>query len=270
MTSFDKVLSDIFDRDADRRFESAQEEREVILKARQGDNDAFVALLYAYGYTLRSQVSRFKEILGREEAISVAMTSVTETIHTAKIDRLAGTIRQRLANDLQMAADQQHGFTIPSRSMKRFFAILKAADGNVFEAARIAPDYAMSRELFLTILSAVRNTASYDGLTTAEGENSWVTDGGQSADGSRDLAAEPLIGPIRSTEQIMEDEILVEAAFAAVDDLERTVCELTYGFTEYDPLPDAEIGRRLGLSRQKTQRTRAGALGKMRKALGVA
>lgn len=68
----------------------------------------------------------------------------------------------------------------------------------------------------------------------------------------------------------VEDRLLVEAAFAAVDDLEEEVCRLAYGFSDYDPIPDSEVGYGLGLSRPKVQRVRASALGKMRDAAGVA
>ncbi|WP_157601800.1 hypothetical protein [Promicromonospora kroppenstedtii] len=68
----------------------------------------------------------------------------------------------------------------------------------------------------------------------------------------------------------VEDKILVDMAFAAMTDEEARICELAYGFTEYEPVPDPEIGHRMGLSKATVQRKRQKALGQSRKALGVA
>jgi DNA-directed RNA polymerase specialized sigma subunit len=201
------------------------------------------------------------QIADLEDVRSQAIVGLLEAIRAFDGDtqtRLAAIAPQYIVDAVAQAASPVAAFSVPKRTLTRFFGILRAADGNVYDAARLAPEYEMKTETFLAVLSAVRDVDSYDALTEAREE-----DGGQSGD----VATSPIWDGRQAD---AEDRVLVEAAFRSVDTLEKDVTRLAYGFTEYDPVPDAEIGARLGLSRQKTQRTRSSALGKMREALGVA
>ncbi|AYN58526.1 RNA polymerase [Arthrobacter phage Liebe] len=264
--NFEQVLADVFTRRVSTGRLDLAEERAAILAAKEGDSDATVKLIYAYAYSLRSALVWYTRAVptggqATEDIQSQAVLGLIEAVMAIdldKCDRLAAIAPDYITGAVASAAESAVNFKVPTRSLTRFFKILREADGNIFEATALAPKYAMRAETFLAILSAVRDVDSYDGLTAA----AWGDDGG---DGSH-LAASPVAG-VNSYD---EDEVLVEAAFAAVDDLEAAVCRDYYGFTDYNTKSDAEIAGDRGLSRPKVQRTRASALGKMRVALGVA
>jgi DNA-directed RNA polymerase specialized sigma subunit len=264
--SFDQVLSDIFDRNIEHRFESADAEREAIALAKNGDNEAVIALMYAYSYALNNAVKWFTRALpsadksALEEVRLNLVTGLIEAVRkfdASEHKRLAAIIKPHLTEQISETAVSASAFTVPRRTLIRFFSILRHANGNVYEAAALAPSYSMATQTFLAVLSALRGVESYD------------------ADSSEDEASDKLdrldsAQSIYGVDLSNEDRLTVEAAFEAVDELETDVCKLAYGFTDYDPVADAEIGHRLGLSRPKVQRVRSGALGKMRQALGVA
>jgi DNA-directed RNA polymerase sigma subunit (sigma70/sigma32) len=114
----------------------------------------------------------------------------------------------------------------------------------------------MTDSTFLAILDAVRNVDALD---------AWAA-----SDSTRAALIERS-APIWTDSIAVDssDAELVERAFAAVDPLEERVCRVSYGFEDYEPQPDLVVAERVGLSRQKTQRTRSAALGKMRAALGA-
>lgn len=257
------VMSEIFDRNVEHRFESAEEERAAIQAAKGGDSDAMVALMRAYAPAIRNAVSKFtgpdSTAHDREELRSAVVLGFVEAVNaydSATADRLAGLIKDVLARTLREEFLTPTAFAVPDRTLTRFYAILRQADGNVYEAAALAPSYEMKSATFLAVLSAVRNVNSLDQYPHGpDGEEAPI---------------HASAVPLWDNAVAEEDADLVAAAFAAVDSLEEVVCRLAYAFTDYDPVPDAEIGDRLGFSRAKAQRIRAGALGKMREALAVA
>lgn len=265
MNALTSVMSEIFDRQAERRFESAQEERAAIQAAKGGDSDAMVALMYAYASAIRNAVSTFTGAdttpSAREELRSAVVLGFVEAVNAydaASSDRLAGIVRDVLTRTLREEYMTPAAFAVPDRTLTRFYGILRKADGNVYEAAAMAPDHGMGRDTFLAVLSAVRNVASLDSSTPR-------------GDGEEGLALDAQATPLWTNGVSEEDADLVAAAFDAVDDLEEAVCRLAYGFeTHGDLLVDEEVGHRLGFSRAKAQRHRAAALGKMRVALAVA
>lgn len=250
------------------------EEAAAILSAQAGDEAAKMDLMRAYGPALRSAVSRFKSGVADgqrsrvadefgspssslddlQSAALVAFLELIESHDPAQNPRLAGRVAVHLADSLAAQFSKEAHFAIPKRTLTRFHGILKAADGDVSAALDMAGEYGMARETFLSVLAAVQS-GSIDGLT------------GPSDDATR----EPVATPIYAAAPVVdvEDRILVDMAFRAVSDEEARIVELAYGFTEYDPVPDAEIGHRLGLTRPTVQRRRASALGTMRKAIGV-
>lgn len=265
------VLSDVFVKNVEKRFETIEEERAAILAAKGGDSDALVAILYAYSYALSNAVAQFRHAGGAsagqssstsEEMHSAALFGVMEAIHKfdpAKHHRLAAVVNGELLDSLSTSIVGPVAITVPARSLKRFYHILRTAKGDVVAASALAPQHEMKVETFLNILAAVRTVEPDLNGTEDDADETF----------SRLEAAKP-IWTVRDGHADAEDRILVESAFRAVDDLEEDVCRLAYGFADFDPVSDAEIGHRLGLSRPKTQRVRAGALVKMRSALGVA
>ncbi|WNN93999.1 helix-turn-helix DNA binding domain protein [Arthrobacter phage Nitro] len=271
--NYSKALNDIFSRNAERRFESAEAERDAILAAKKGDETATLDLMYAYAPALRNGVKWYTRAIpavdradGLEEIHSVAVFGLLEAIAAfdadAGYDRLAATIGEYVANAVAEHAQAVCGLTVPSRTLKRFFSILRKAEGNVYEAAALAPKYHMTRETFLAVLSAVRSE-SYDAYAVKEEEGA----------ASGDLLGKTETGgifPVLDAYEAVNQRMEIEAAFAAVDDVEESVCRLAYGFETYgDPVPDGEIGHKLGMTRPTVQRRRASALGKMREALAV-
>lgn len=265
MPSYASVLADIFDRRAEKRL-SQDEERELLLAAQGGDEEAVFTLMYAYAPALRSAVAQYRNAGGvhadghmMEELQSLVVLGFLEALKAFDPElhrRLAAIIGGYLADSLSAGLTSPIAFTVPPRTLKRFYSILRKADGNPYDAAALAPKYEMKTETFLAVLTAVRS-ASLDLPTGAEDEDTFP-------------ASWEAARPVWMEAVDAEDAVLVEVAFEAVDELEGDVCRLSYGFTDYDPVPDAEIGDRLGFSRAKAQRIRSGALGKMRQALGVA
>jgi DNA-directed RNA polymerase specialized sigma subunit len=267
MLTFDSVLTEIFDRRAEKRL-TVEEERATIAEAQAGNEDAKIALFYAYAAALRNGLKWYTRALPTvpqagdlDDVRQSAVMGLLEAIAAFRPDvhtRLAALASGYITNAVSVHSQAASGFSVPERTMKRFFGILRQAEGNVDEAIKIAPSHKMTVETFLAVLSAVRNV---DGLEELQGASE---DGSGSG---REVEARSIFG---DTVADAEDAVLVEVAFSAVDDLEGDVCRFSYGFNDYDPVPDAEIADRLGFSRAKAQRVRAGALGKMRLALGVA
>ncbi len=266
MPSFDSVITEIFDRRAEKRF-TVEEERELLQAAQSGDEAAKIEILFAYAPALRNGLTWFTraqasapQAADLDDVRQSAVMGLLEAIVAFQPDthnRLAAIASKYITNAVSVHSQDASGFTIPERTMKRFFGILRLAEGNVGEAVKLAPQHEMKAETFLAVLQAVRNV---DGLEALQGD-------GDSSGSGHEVACSSIFGDSVAD---AEDAVLVEVAFSAVDDLETDVCRLSYGFADYDPVSDAEVGHRLGLSRAKAQRVRAGALGKMRQALGVA
>lgn len=243
---------------------AVEEEADLISRAQQGDTDAQMTLVTAYGPALRSAVARFRKgmvegatDLDVEDLQSAALVALLDLIQTHDPEvspRLAGRVAQHLAAALGEEFSSASAFAVPSRTLKRFFGILKEADGDLAAAEALAPERQMRASTFREIAALVRSE-SVEGISSDD-EGAPV-----------DFFAEPVFAPTPVVD--VEDKILVEAAFAAVDDEQERICRLSYGFTEYEPVPDAEIAHRMGLTRPTVQRKRGKALGAMRKALGV-
>lgn len=182
----------------------------------------------------------------------VGFLSLIEDHDAEKAPRLAGRVAAYLARFLSEEFASVAAFAVPTRTLSRFYGILKAAEGDSTAAEGLALEYGMSRETFRDVYAAVRGTGSLDRMADED---------------AQEVAPTPVFAPSPVVD--VEDRILVDMAFGAMDDDEARVCELYYGFTEYEPVPDAEIAHRLDTSRPTIQRKRIKALGKARKALGV-
>lgn len=240
--------------------EDSAEEAATIKAAQAGDQEAIMRLFAAYLPALCGAVRHYTSAsLPVDDARQAAALGFLDCIarHDASVsDRLAGMVKTRVHDALgQAVSDATGGFTVPPRTLRRFFGILREAGGDIAEAVKLAPVYEMSTEAFLSVLAAVKADDSLD----LEIE----TNGGADA--------MPIAKEISAPREITdaEDRVLVEVAFRAVEGRERDVCRLAYGFADYNPLHDGEIGDRLGFSRMSAQRIRNSGLRKMRKALCV-
>jgi RNA polymerase sigma factor (sigma-70 family) len=250
MDTFSRFIGDLFTGISNFPPLTESEEHEAISRAQEGDEEATLLLLKIYSPALRAAANRYTLSLGVEEARAEAVRGLLEAIHafdTSTGSRL--TSQRGVKNHLNDALSQAYALVfpvaVPDRTLRRFFGILRNAGGDVDKALSICQEYAMSREVFMEVLSVVRDVRSLSG---------------EERKASHDPVMEML------TTEAKED---VAKAFQAVDPLEYDVCRLYYGFSDYDPIPDAEIAHRLGFSRQKIQRTRSSALAKMRVALGL-
>jgi DNA-directed RNA polymerase specialized sigma subunit len=276
VSNFTSLISDIFDRGVEQRL-SLEDERLAIELAQHGDQAAQTKLLLAYAPALRNGVQWFARALPStpqradlEDVRSQAILGFLEAIKAFSLnshDRLAAIAPQYIRNAVAVSASSATSFTVPERTLKRFFGILREAEGNAARAADLAPSFEMKRDTFLAVLSAVRNVTSYDGLSSGGTANGASVHGWGDGENTKEPHAFPIWD---ANEAAVVDRILVEMAFTAVDELEAQVMLLAYGFTDYEPIPDAEVGHRLGFSRAKAQRTRTAALEKMRHSLGVA
>ncbi|UIW13527.1 DNA binding protein [Arthrobacter phage Lizalica] len=268
--SFNKVLADIFDRNVERRFESVEEEVQAIELAKKGDEKATIALMYAYSHALNAAIGQFRYAGGvwadgkrgahmTEDLRSLVTLGFLEAVNAYDPEvhhRLAAIITQHVREHLSADLVGPVAFTVPQRTLTRFYSILRKAGGDPVKGAAIAKDHSMTVETFMDVLAAVR-TVNLDIASDSE-------------DDSAMLAQWEAARPVWDRSDAEEDTVLVETAFAAVDDVEESVCRLAYGFESYgDPVPDIEIGHRLGMTRPTVQRRRSSALGKMRKALAA-
>lgn len=228
------------------------ERRALTLAAQKGDETAFLALLADLLPNLRAGLRRFQGAAGSpEDAEAVALLAFTEAIHDYDPKRdpegigVVRLLSERVVSALADAASQAHsGVTIPPRTASRFWAILKAADGNAEVAAAAAPGYGMASSTFREIHGVLFNTS-----TLAEAE--WLSDSGHMAYES------------------VEDRALASQALGALDGEELAVTRRAYGFATHRPESDGEIAGALGISRSGVQRKRAAALDTMREALCV-
>lgn len=264
--------------DADLSLDEATE-AQLIADAQTGDTAAKSRLIEAYGPALRAAARNFGRgvVDGRspyagdygmgnseidtddlQSTALVGFLSLIEDHDPEKSPRLAGRVAPYLARFLADEFSAVSAFTVPTRTLSRFYGILKAAEGDAARAETLAGEYGMSVDVFRDVYAAVRGTGSLDAF-----EHEELTSGS-----STSATASPVFTPSPVVD--VEDRILVDMAFAAMDDDEARVCELYYGFTEYEPVPDAEIAHRTGASRPAVQRKRTKALKKSRLALGVA
>lgn len=237
--------------------ETDADEINLIKAAQHGDDDATLRLLAAYVPHLRKAVRLVGRLVPLEDARQAALLgfmTALQKFDPARAGRLAACLPQYLTEAVLEAARlaAYGGFAVPPRTLRRFLGILDRAGGDPAEAARIAPQYAMSTDTFQAIWAAVRANGSLEAAIEACGDS--------------------VLNQVVTLHEVYDasDDVLVALAFEAVDDLEAEVCRLYYGFTEPSPLPDAEVGYRLGMHRRKAQRLRISAIDKMRAALGVA
>jgi DNA-directed RNA polymerase specialized sigma subunit len=276
MTALQTVFSAIFYQGAEIRL-TLDEEAAAINGARGGDEQSLVSLMYAYAPALRRAVRKYRDILGADDAHSLAIEGLLSAVHaydSAKSNRLASLVAETIARHLSDAAmASESAWSIPERTLQRWYSIVRSVGGDVSAALTVAQEKGMSREVFLDILTTLRQTNSLDDEIhgAVEGEH------------SRDLDARPLWGDADAF-AAAEDRLMADIALGAVEGLEESVTRFAYGFETGEAMSDNAIvhemsERELGqdaalagqtvVSRATVQRARASALGTMRTALGI-
>lgn len=270
MENFTTILDTVYNTNINTRYETDADEQAAIALAQAGDEDAKMALVYAYGFALRAAAGKVvKKAEHKDEDVAdlrmdllVTFLEAIAKFDPARHQRLAAVLTFDLKKAVGAAATSATDMKVPARTLSRYFEILRKA-----EAQGVDP------------LDLVRNRANKSGmsakvfLATQDALRSVEKVGGSDEDDASALSWENLtVHPLHydRSEEAEEDALLVEAAFNAVEDLEEDVVRLAYGFTEPNTFSDDAIGERMGFSRSKTQRIHQGALGKMRGALGVA
>lgn len=264
------TLADILDAKLDRGAESLpfEEELALIERAQSGDEDAYVALLRQYAHGLRNLMktehSRAGGLVDADETRANVLLAFAEAL--AECDgttRIAAKLRVKVYD----VATEHHlvgALSVPTRTRQRYMQALREA-GPDGDAEATAAELGMSREAFLAVRDAIGARSIEDMHATRmarmneEHSTTYFTSPEQEATG---------ITPERSYASV-EQRATVERAFAAVDELTGDIIRDAYGFTEYDPIPDAEIAHRRGFSRSKVQRIRTEGIVTMRRALGV-
>lgn len=269
MENFTTILDTVYNTNINARFATDAEEQAVIARAQDGDEDAKMALIYAYGYALRSAAGKASKS-GQQTAEEVEdlrmdlLLSFLEAIgkfDPARSQRLAAVLTFDLKKAVGMATATTTDMAVPTRTIQRYFSVLRTAKDQGVDPV----DLVKSRKSGMSLKAFL---ATQDALRNIERASSGEDEDGGTALSWENLTVHPL--HFDRTEEAEEDTLLVEAAFDAVDDLEEDVIRLAYGFTEPNTFTDDAIGERLGFSRSKTQRHHQDGLGKMRAALGVA
>jgi len=271
---FAHVIADIFDRHDDRPL-TVDEERALIVLAKDGDQDATVRLLYGYARALRNSLYEYmratkthRDPTEVEDARMAVVTGFLETVQEIDLDtheRLATIIRDRLARAVEAITEAASATFVPSRTLRRFYGILREADGDEDAALQLAPTRGMRAETFLSVLASVRHTKP---ISATDGGDDDDPNGGEYARADEIVWLDP--------QDDADDRMMVDLVFARrgdADDLtarEEAVLRYAYGFESYgDPQPDSAVGYYLGVTRSVVRRARANGLDKARGRLGV-
>lgn len=250
--------------------DDALEEQALIAAAKDGDSDAIHRLFLAYVAVLNKAVAVYAPALGPDrdaahaEAQSLAYLALMETIqnHDIERDRLALTIRFILARTFESASGSHNPVYVPSRMRARYFSLMAAAEEDVDRAIQMAPKHGFPAvETFVAVYEAINNVKWYQD-TSVEGLSEFDNNTGEDMLVATDITPE---------QEQTDNEMTVQTAFAAVNDEERTITRLYYGFDGDDSNigSDYQVGRVIGSTRPTVQRKRTKALDKMREAVGV-
>ncbi len=222
-----------------------------IAAAKAGNKAAADRLLTAYIPALRGaatrEYKRLRDTHDMDEVRSLVLLAFTEAIHTTNPDsRLAGNLKGRIQHATHNDALPPSAVSVPPRTYSRFVQIMDAAEGDWAKAEELAPGLGMTVEVLRAVRDARHTWGSLDATMESASGADWEPN-------LASLAEETGYATV-------EQAAIVEAAFAAVDALAALVIRDAYGFTEYEPIPDAEIAHRRGYSRSKVQRIRTEGL----------
>lgn len=231
----------------------------LVQRVRGGDSEAFLQLAENYAPRLRAASAHARTTIeDRDERRQAALTAFHAAIlATRPGERVARVVKLTMSSEMGRAASESRaGLSVPHGTARRYFSILGNAGGDVQAAAAAAPAQGMSAEAFRSVREAVHGAVSVEALADDDGSS------------ALDRHLSPTYEPVTHAGAV-ERQVLAEDALSAVDGVERTVTLLAYGFTDPEPVPDAEIAHRLGINRTSAWKIRQRALAKMRTRLGA-
>jgi hypothetical protein len=244
------------------------EELDLIARAQDGDKAAYETLLMQYAHGLRAladrEYARAGGYVDAEETRANVALAFAEAL--AKCDG-STRIAAKLKAEAKHVADDFHlvgAFSVPTRSRARYMqAVREAGPGGDAEAK--AAELGMTADTFQAA-RAVFRTDSLDELVDARfalaNSHAYTY-----SDGAHDREPNMTAIYIERGYANVDEQEMCRQAFAAVDGTTGAIMRDAYGFTEFDPLPDAEIAHRMGFTRSKVQRLRSEGLVTMREAL---
>lgn len=253
---------------------SIEDERRLIEDAKARNPEALDALWQAYQPTIGRVLRQFRqsdtEIEDLRQEAYVAFLGLIDEHDPSVTDRLAGRVYTYLDVRLTAAVGRQTShWSIPPRTLRRYFGILRRADHDVTAGAALAPNFAMTSETFLNIAAVINGTGSLSGYAEDDEQERVVTN----VQRAEIVGAEPKDAFLDA-----DDALLAQTARKALDPEQRNIIDLAFGFipVEYDgaiidpPVSDAIVGEVIGMTRPTVQRKRTAALKTMREALGLA
>lgn len=231
-------------------FTSDAEARATMAAAQAGDEAARLRVLAAYARLMKHRVHKLVNATGLDldDARQAAVLGVLEAItcfDASNVGRVDEAVSNYVLRALSELVAMRHTLYVPTRTRERYAQILRAADGDPLRAAELAPGMGMTTDVFW---DCYRAQPPADGATV-----DLLTDDEHPANQDEYAAS--------------DNALLVQRAMAVLDDRERAVVELSFGFGGEEPMAEPEIGERLGLSRATVGRVKRAALAKMRPTL---
>lgn len=220
-----------------------QEERELLIAARIGSDDAVWMLLLQYrgalqtvAYDVRKRLPKMtdEQIEDLESALILAAIEAIRGFDMDKFIRLSQVLPQKLRD---AGLETTTALTIPRGTLNLWFKVWRAGGQDFSEAATLAPTLGMSANTFRAIAHALEFSGS-----------EWVSvphDGGYS--------------PTADDETYR----LAQVALGLLKPAELDVIELFYGFRG-DPKSDQDVANIRETSRNSAKQTRLAALTRMR------
>jgi DNA-directed RNA polymerase specialized sigma24 family protein len=237
-------------------------EASLVERVRQGDSEAFLRLAENYAPRLRAAAAHARgAIEDRSERQQATLTAFHSAVLATKPGgRVATVIKLVMTNEMTRAASEvRRGLSVPHGTARRYFAILGSAGGDVRAAASAAPAQGMTTDAFQSVRAAVHGGVSVETLVALD-------DGAAGTALDRRLAV--TYEPVTHAGAV-ERQVLAQHALAAIEGVERAVTLLAFGFSEPEPVADAEIAHRLGINRTSAWKIKQRALAKMRASLGA-
>lgn len=238
----------------DRNDVQSDQHESLVLAAQSGDQESTETLYHSVISALRNWSRAFSATVDYDEALAVSSLAFYEAVMdfvpgdgSSFIGLLQGYVQSSLTDAGRFSGGSSGSgvqVSVPERTLKRFHAILREADYDLDKGIELARQHSMNPSTFLDIYRASADMGSEED----------------------DLLA---VASAESVSDLVEETVLLDAAWSSVNNIETTVCERYYGFTDYREHSDAEIAEGISFTRSKVQRTRTGALDKMRMAVGL-
>lgn len=239
---------------------------DVLSRAQSGDVKAREAVCKRMEPILVALSKRFTSgsTLEQDDLIQEGYVAVLECLATFDPSNGAsfetytyGPVRAAMSN---ASAKSVGGPTVPSRTLKAYFASLRLAGGDVAVAHANAQDVGITSETWAMVHQTVTGTWSI------HQDSAWATR--EANEGLGDDKAEhwdvAQPDPLEEVASLMEAE-----AYLAVltDPREVGVLKMLMGFDGREPMSQAEVGKAIGVSQQMVTKISTRALGKIREAL---